>query len=162
MRYAAVGAAADQPVVAGLAAAVGANQLTVLGHSLGSALATYLALDLTVSGLLQNPLSACLFASPHAGDATFAGFFDGKVAAYKVYNYSRDIVPRVPLFFGYSDLPKALDFPPQDANAKIQSTLAGNHHAVCYAAMIDYSAADWGNMPPQDQACAQCILGPNP
>jgi hypothetical protein len=65
-------------------------------------------------------------------------------------------------FFNYSALAKALTFPPQDANAKIQNALAGNHHVVGYAAMIDCEAADWGNMPSQDQSCAQSIRGPNP
>jgi len=129
MRYAPLGAAGDQPVVPGIAAAVGASRLTVLGHSLGSALATYLALDLTVSNNLQMPLSACMFASPHTGDAAFVQLFDQKVASYRVYNYSRDIVPKVPFMFDYSPLPKADEFDPQDAHAVIQNTLAGNHHA---------------------------------
>jgi triacylglycerol lipase len=166
MLYAPLGSAAGQAVVAGIATAVGGNQLTVLGHSLGSALATYLTLDLTVSGQLKNPLSACIFASPHAGDDTFAQFFDKTVASYKVYNYSNDMVPRVPFnlppLFSYAALPKAQEFTPQDANAIIQNTLGGNHHAVCYAAMINYGAADWKNLPQIDQACAACILGPNP
>lgn len=161
MLYAPIGSAAGQPIVAGIATAVGGNQLTVLGHSLGSALATYLTLDLMVSGQLQNPSSACMFASPHTGDNTFVQFFDQKVASYKVYNYSSDIVPRVPFMFGYAALPKALEFQPQDANAIIQNTLGGNHHAVCYAAMINYGAANWKNMPQIDQDCAACILGPN-
>ena len=162
MEYTPVGTENPQPVVDGIATAVGANKVTVLGHSLGSSLATYLALDLTVSGKLQNPLSACMFASPHTGDATFVQFFDQKVANYKVYNYSRDIVPQVPFAFGYAALPKALAFAAQDANANIKSTLGGNHHAVCYAAMIDYNAANWKAMPPIDQDCTACILGPNP
>lgn len=162
MLYAPIGSAAGLPVVTGIATTVGNNQLTVLGHSLGSTLATYLALGLTVSGQLKNPLSACMFASPHAGDVKFVNFFDQKVANYKVYNYSRDIVPRVPFLFGYSALPKVQVFTPQDANATIENTFGGNHHAVCYAAMIDYGAANWKNMPQIDQDCAACILGPNP
>jgi hypothetical protein len=37
----------------------------------------------------------------------------------------------------------------------------GSHHAICYAAMLDYAAANWQSMPPLDQSCAACILGPN-
>lgn len=162
MKYTPVGGTVLMPVVDGIAAAVGANQLTVLGHSLGSALATYLALDLSISGKLPNPLSACIFASPRAGDATFAGYVDAKVASYKVYNYALDIVPKVPLFFDYSALPKATIFQPADAQAVIQHTLGGNHHAICYAAMLDYQAADWTNVPAVDKDCAACIQGPNP
>jgi hypothetical protein len=149
-------------VLPGIALTVGNNHLTVLGHSLGSALATYLALGLTVSVPVQNPLSVCLFASPHAGDTTFVKFFDQQVPNYKVYNYSRDVVPRAPFSLGYSALPKALTFTPQDANATIENSFAGNHHCVCYAAMIDYTAATWSAMPAIDQGCAACILGPNP
>jgi hypothetical protein len=162
MNYTPVDSATLMPVIDGIAAAVGANQLTVLGHSLGSALATYLALDLSISGKLQNSLSACLFASPRAGDATFAGDFDAKVGNYKVYDYALDIVPKVPLFFDYSALPKATAFEAADAQAVIQHTLGGNHHAICYAAMINYTAANWTAVPPVDQECAACILGPNP
>jgi len=28
--------------------------------------------------------------------------------------------------------------------------------------MLNYLAADWSGMPPVDQECAKCILGPNP
>jgi triacylglycerol lipase len=162
MNYTPVGSTTLMPVIDGIAAAVGANQLTVLGHSLGSALATYLALDLAISGKLQNPLSACMFASPRAGDAIFAGYVDTKVGNYKVYNYALDIVPKVPLFFDYSALPKATAFEAADAQAVIQHTLGGNHHAICYAAMIDYTIADWTNVPTVDKECAACIEGPNP
>jgi triacylglycerol lipase len=161
MQYAAIGGVA-QPVVSGLAAAVGGNKLTVLGHSLGSALATYLTVDLAISTPLKNNLSACMFASPHAGDDFFARFFDKNVPTYKVYNYSRDLVPHLPFLLGYSALLKALEFQAEDAQANIQNTVAGNHHAVCYAAMLDYGAANWKNMPAIDQGCASCILGPNP
>ena len=162
MKYAPVGSTALQPVVAEISAAVGTNNLTVLGHSLGSALATYLTLDLAVSSSFKGNLSACMFASPHPADSSFAQFFGQKVLNYKVFNYSRDIVPKVPFGLGYAALPKGLEFEPQDANAKIKCTVGGNHHAICYAAMIDYSAGAWQNVPPVDQDCAACILGANP
>jgi triacylglycerol lipase len=161
MMYTPVGGTQLLPVVDGIGQAVGTNQLTVLGHSLGSALATYLAFDLSISDSLQNFLTAYMFASPHAGDVTFARNFDAKVGDYKVYNYVMDVVPKVPFFFEYSALPKAIVFDPADAQAVIQHTLGGNHHAVCYAAMINYAAADWKNVPQIDQDCASCIVGPN-
>jgi hypothetical protein len=162
MNYTTVGSTVLQPVVDGIAAAVGANQLTVLGHSLGSALATYLSFDLSISEQLQNPLSARMFASPRAGDVTFARNYDAKVGDYIVYDYVLDIVPKVPLFFNYSALPKAVIFEAADAQAIIQHTLGGNHHAICYAAMIDYTAANWSAVPAEDKDCAACIQGPNP
>ncbi len=166
MQYLPPGGAPPQPVIDGIAGAVGKNKVTVLGHSLGSALATYLALDLVLAPQFAGILAAVMFASPHPGDDTFAQFFDSKVADYKVYNYSRDIVPdapaSIPLLINYAALPQAYVFQPQDANAVIQDTPAGNHHAICYAAMLHYGAADWSNVPAVDQACAACIQGPNP
>ena len=149
-------------LAAGIAAAVGNNDVTVIGHSLGSTLATYLTLDLAVGQKLGSGLSACLFASPRPGDSAFAEYFDRHVSAYKVFNYSLDLVPQVPKFFGYGALPRAREFEPQEAQANIRSSLDGNHHAVCYAAMLNYAAADWGSMPAADKDCAACILGVNP
>jgi hypothetical protein len=146
----------------GIATAVGGNDLTVIGHSLGSTLATYLTLDLAVGKKLGSALSACLFASPRPGDSAFTEYFDQHVGAYKVFNYSLDLVPQVPKFFGYGALPRAREFEPQEAQANIRSSLDGNHHAVCYSAMLNYAAADWTAMPAVDQVCAACILGPNP
>ena len=52
---------------AGIAKLVGATDTaTVVGHSLGSALATYLSFDL--SKHIGDRLRACLFASPRTGN----------------------------------------------------------------------------------------------
>ena len=58
----------------GIAVTVGVGAVTVTGHSLGSALATYLTLDVAVG--LGERATACLFASPRAGDAAWVGLFD--------------------------------------------------------------------------------------
>ena len=55
---------------------VGAGTVTVTGHSLGSALATYLTLDVAVG--LGDRATACLFASPRTGDAAWVELFDSK------------------------------------------------------------------------------------
>jgi len=149
-------------VADGIAAAVGDNDVTVIGHSLGSAVATYLTLDLAVRKQLGSSLSAALFASPRPGDQAFAEYFDQHVGSYKVFNYSPDLVPQVPKFFGYTQLPRAREFEPQEAQADIRNSVDGNHHCVCYSAMLDYDASDWSKLPAQDQTCASYILGPNP
>jgi len=152
-----------QPVAAGIAAAVGQNQLTIVGHSLGSALATYLTLDLATKTPLKANLSACMIASPHAGNAVYGQYFAQNVATYKVYNYSHDVVPKVPLFFDYQPLPGAMEFAPQDAQATIRHTLGCNHHAACYAAMLDYNVADWSQFPgigvKDADGNAPCLVG---
>ncbi|HTS19969.1 MAG TPA: lipase family protein [Verrucomicrobiae bacterium] len=160
MKYVPVGGTA-QPLIAGIAGVVGTNPITVVGHSLGSALATYLTLDLAVKWQPPLNVSACLIASPHAGDSQYANFFDSKVASYKVYNYSLDIVPRVPLLFEYTALPKATEITPQIAQASIRHTLGCNHHAACYAAMLDYSAADWTTIPGITGPTG-CLVGKSP
>lgn len=163
MKYTPVGGTTLMPVVDGIAAAVGRNRVTVLGHSLGSTLATYLSLDLALAApQFAGILRAVMFASPHPGDDVFAAFFDSKVADYQVINYSRDLVPHVPLFFDYSALGQAFVFSPDETQAIIQDTPKGNHHAICYAAMLFYQAADWKNVPAVDKDCAACIEGPNP
>jgi triacylglycerol lipase len=78
----------------GIASVVGGGTVTVVGHSLGSALATYLTLDLAAPTRLGARVSACLFASPQPGDKTFAALFDATVANYKLYNYELDAAAR--------------------------------------------------------------------
>ncbi len=153
------GAATD--LDGGIATAVGQGSVTVVGHSLGSALATYLTIDLAVSQQMGARASACMFASPRPGDTEFANYFDQQVASYTLYNYTLDVVPTVPGLFGYTSLPRAKRIAPGNAQSNIQNTLPCNHHAVCYAAMLDRAAADWTAMPPVDQQCASCIGASN-
>jgi hypothetical protein len=63
----------------GIAAIVGTGSVTITGHSLGSALATYLTLDVAVKP--GSRATACLFASPRTGNAAWAAFFDTKSRA---------------------------------------------------------------------------------
>lgn len=156
----------------GIANIVGNNRVIVTGHSLGSALATYLTYDLAYINNGPNWGSSCLFASPNPGDEIFATNFEAVVghSNYTVYNYSRDKVPTLPpTFFCYTHLQNTIKITPLSANAKIffsvldlPKSLGASHHAVCYAAMLDYQAADWKNMPDIDKDCAACIVGPNP
>jgi hypothetical protein len=153
----------------GIAAAVPDGKVTIVGHSLGSALATYLALDLATLGNMGDRVTTSLFASPHTGDVAFVHYFDEHVTTYTLYNYSLDVVPTVPFAMGYSTLPRAIRFTPDDAQAVIRydpllpyeiNNLACQHHAVCYAAMLDFHATDWKALPPIDQPCVACVIGP--
>jgi hypothetical protein len=168
--YANGGFTGDRTVAStAIARAIPDGKVTVIGHSLGSALATYLALDLVVVGGMGDRVSPCMFASPHPGDLPFVDYFDQKVSTYTLYNYSRDAVPTVPFLFGYSSLPRATKFTADDAQAIVSynqllpldvNNLKCQHHVVCYAAMLDYHAADWQGLPSVDQGCVQCIVGP--
>ena len=152
----------------GVAGAVPDGKVTVVGHSLGSALGTYLALDLATTEQMGDRVTTSMFASPHTGDVAFVDYFDQNVATYTLYNYSRDLVPTVPFALGYAALPRAIKFTPDDAQADIKyeplllldpNNVACQHHAVCYAAMLDFHAADWKTLPEFDQGCVACILG---
>jgi hypothetical protein len=67
----------------------------VVGHSLGSALATLYVAKNAKGAKLGAPL-LCTFASPLVGDATFADWFDGlPVTSWRIAN-ELDIVTKVP------------------------------------------------------------------
>lgn len=152
------------PVIlaAGIAGAVGTqNTVMVIAHSLGSALGTYLTLDLVVTAKMGDRASACLFASPRPGDIDFVTYFDEQVKNYTVYNYSLDAVTTVPGLFRYTSLPKVTKLMPQAGSASITNTLPCNHHAVCYAAMLDANEVNSASVGPNDQGCASCIVGFN-
>ncbi len=148
--------------VPAISALVGANaNLTVIGHSLGSAIATYLTLDL-VRGVLGDRTSACLFASPHTGNKAFVDLFDRTVRDYRMFNYILDMVPRVPLGPDYSPLPRRTVIQPATAEANIKLDLLCNHHVVCYSAMLDYEATQEAitPVPAGEEGSVVCILGP--
>ncbi len=69
----------------GIATVVGTGNVTVCGHSLGAALATYLSFD--IAGLLGNRTSACLFASPRTGDPAWTTAYKARVQTYRLINY---------------------------------------------------------------------------
>lgn len=149
------------PVAAplGTAALVGdQGVMTVVGHSLGGPLATYLAYDL--AKLLGARVQLCALASPRPGNADFARALAAAVPAHVVYNYVLDVVPRVPFGFGYCDLPNVVWLTPSTVAARIAFDLDCHHHAVCYAALLDYAVAAWADFPPFDHPCTVCIKGP--
>ncbi len=155
------GSAIGSSAASGIPQLVGAGPLLVLGHSLGSALATYLSLDLA-KGALGGRVSACLFASPQTGDTAFAREYDATLADYRVFNYVLDVVPRVPLGLGYATLPRTTVLQPATSEAVIRVDVSCNHHVICYSAMLDFEATQAPGVvrTDDDKQCAACILGP--
>ena len=156
-----------QPVVQAIKGMAQANQVRVLGHSLGAAIATYLTLDLNLAG---SPASACLFASPHTGNQDFVDYFEDKVANYDLFNYERDLVPQVPKFdllhlSTYEPLRQAKTIPVSGSAATVNDDPKCNHHLICYTALLDPAAylAEMGNpgLVQDDRDCAKCVLGPS-
>jgi triacylglycerol lipase len=135
--------------------------VTVVGHSLGSALATYLALELA-RGALGKSVSACLFASPRTGNQDFVTLFDSHVADYRLFNYLLDLVPRVPLGLGYQPLPRRTVIQPGTAEANVRVDPGCNHHVICYCAMLDYEGTMTATTPTPagEEGSKACIRGP--
>jgi hypothetical protein len=71
------------------------TSLTICGHSLGGALATLLALDVSANTPFKKP-TAYTYASPHTGDITFANKYNTVVPdTFRIANRF-DIVPKLP------------------------------------------------------------------
>ena len=125
----------------GIAKTVGEATVTICGHSLGSAVATYLSFD--VAKLLGARASACLFASPRTGDLAWTTAYAATVATCRLMNYVLDVVPYVPLdappLFQYSTLPMAEIILPLAAQAEVRFDVTCDHNVICYCAMIDYA-----------------------
>jgi predicted lipase len=159
-----------QPLADGIATAlnpVPGATVTVVGHSLGSALATYLTYDLSVPGRLGSAnVSAILFASPKTGDNGFVSGFNQLNSNYLVINYQHDVVPTVPPFDIFHldlfrTLPNCRILLDANACAKINSDDPGCcHHLICYIAMLSQtvyigSRPGWTN---DEITCAKCVL----
>jgi hypothetical protein len=168
MNFADVSGNPANGLLAGLSEALknaGATSTVVTGHSLGAALATHLALDLALTPLTNVQVSTYLFASPRVGDAAYASLFNSQVSTCKGYSFDLDLVPKLPSI-GYTPLPSIQNFSPAEAQARIKISIlnpAAAHHAVCYAAMLDYNAVPkWQGLPFISSTCCSCVLGPNP
>jgi len=107
-------------------------QVTVVGHSLGSALATLMALDLAANSKL--PVTLYTLASPRVGDLTFSHVFNNAVPnAYRVAN-RLDIVPKVPpplMYFHVGDETELI--PPKS----LKFDLGCEHHLTSYFNMLN-------------------------
>ena len=89
-------AAEHQPATA-QAAAVAQKSVTVVAHSLGSALATLYVADNSLTKKVKTPL-LCTLASPRVGDYTFATNFNNLgIASWRIVN-ELDVVPKLPIF----------------------------------------------------------------
>jgi triacylglycerol lipase len=109
-----------------------------VGHSLGAPLAAYDALALANAGAT---VTASLFACPKPGDAQFAHAHDKAIGkGCQVYNFSRDVVPRLPFSgpfgIGFQSLVNVNWIKPSDSKVKIHDGVACAHSALSYAALL--------------------------
>jgi predicted lipase len=105
------------------------STLRIAGHSLGSTLATLLAIDVSGNKVFVGP-TVYTFASPRVGDKVFAGTYDGLVpTSWRVSNLN-DLVPQVPpILAGYVHV---------DAEVPINSDDRSKHTIACWHALRTY------------------------
>jgi hypothetical protein len=134
------------PAIAAMVQAERGN-VFLAGHSLGAALATYLAADLQNSlAEIQPPVVfyPYFFASPKTGTGDYVDDYQARVSYYTLVNYAIDLVPAVP--------PELLGFralkgggPTHDVHvimppapgALMPPTVPNNHSPIGYARMLD-------------------------
>ncbi|KAJ6838216.1 lipase-like [Iris pallida] len=75
-------------------------RVMVTGHSMGGAMASFCALDLTVNQGLRD-VRLMTFGQPRVGNAVFASYFNKHVSnAFRVTN-GHDMVPHLPPYYSY-------------------------------------------------------------
>jgi len=85
-----------------LMASKNTESVTVIGHSLGGALAELDALFFTLNLPPSTSIQAVTYGTPRVGNPAFAQFFDSKVPNFRRINNELDIVPIVPgRFLGF-------------------------------------------------------------
>ena len=108
--------------------------VTVVGHSLGSALATLYTMENAQGDKLRTP-TICTFASPRVGDDTFVAAFSAlPLTSWRVVN-KPDIVPTLPPeIFGFSHVGVEALF---DSSNTTQPTFACWHSLTTYLSLLD-------------------------
>lgn len=111
-----------------------AAPIVVVGHSLGSALASLYVLENEKKNLLQN-VTIYTFASPRVGDATFAASFNGlRATSWRIDN-GPDVVPDLPPdAFGYVHVNTAYAI---NSSGKVQGNLSCAHSLLTYLNLLD-------------------------
>ena len=137
------------PAAAAIAAVIPSGaSVDFIGHSLGSALTTYLMTQVAaipyVAGQRNFSVGGILFASPKPGDGHYASYVDQTVGNlnYIVCNYLRDVVPRTPItlpFLPFAPLPHVMTIRPSDSTAVIPDNIASNHRIGSYQTLL----ANW-------------------
>jgi len=116
-----------------------ASSVTVCGHSLGGALATYLTLDVALNTSCRAPVSYT-YASPRTGDHGFAGCYNAAVAtSYRIVN-RLDLVPKLPpiLPLPYEHVNTQFELTPPPG--KVNDSLVCEHHLTTYLWLMDQFA----------------------
>lgn len=130
------------------------GRITVVGHSLGAAVATFAALDLAKGGA---KVRGRFIASPHPGDGAFARAFGAIVPDHMAYANSDDVVPRVPFWFGYTHVPNLTTLSPAKEGVRIDGGLPAQHHVMTYIALVDRPTFEAFKPLPIDEKFLACV-----
>jgi hypothetical protein len=127
-----------------------AASVTVCGHSLGGALATFLTLDVGLNTSCKAPTSYT-YASPRVGEHLFAGSYNASIpATYRIQN-RQDLVPKLPpilpLPYEHVNTQYELNPPPN----KISPSIPCMHHLTTYLWLMAQLAGVGGY--PIDPGC---------
>lgn len=118
--------------------------VTVVGHSLGAALATLLAFDLAANTKFAPTLYT--LASPRVGDLTFSHVFNNVVPnAYRVAN-RLDVVPKVPPPLMYFHVGDETELVP---GTDLKFDLGCEHHLTSYFHMMSLLIGQQASYPIQ-------------
>lgn len=145
----------DMPLMPALRALGIGGAMTVLGHSLGSALATYIAYEAAL--VLPGRVSLRVFASPHPGNLIFTQAVGAVVPDHIHYRNVNDVVSRVPVSLGYAHLPNTIDLQPTTDQWEIKNTWGCSHHLLSYITLLDATALAEAAAP-QNQPYLSCIV----
>jgi triacylglycerol lipase len=93
-------------------------------------------------GKLGNRVSGWFFASPKPANQVFADRFAAVVSSYSVVNWQQDKVPDAPPppFVALNNIDDSvLELTPSNTTSQPRDALSltCNHHAICYAQMLD-------------------------
>ncbi|OKP03080.1 lipase family protein [Xenorhabdus eapokensis] len=110
------------------------NQFTIVGYSLGAAIASYLMYEI---GPITADHSACLFACPRPGNGEFSKHVTQNFSNFAVFNYIDDVIPHLPpKILGYASLDYINEFKPQ-TNLDISDGPLCSHYLIDYIARLD-------------------------
>ncbi|XP_076882943.1 uncharacterized protein LOC143531556 isoform X1 [Bidens hawaiensis] len=114
----------------------------VTGHSLGGALATLLALELTSSQLAKRgAISVTMynFGSPRVGNKKFAEVYNQRVKdSWRIVNH-RDIIPSVPRLMGYCHVAQPIYLTAGDVHEDAMVSASNKRSEYIYSAWSNYS-----------------------
>ena len=137
-----------------LTSIAGGGSVAVVGHSLGAALATYASLELAQAGA---KVRGVFVASPHPGNREFCQAFGAAVPDHVMLKNAADYVPRVPFWFGYSDVPNVKTLSAAEAGVTIAGGPPGQHHILSYVALMNRSALKTFRALPCDRRFLDCL-----